>query len=95
LQPDSKAATTAYIIALEGAMSVSGKESKREKEVEVRLKQLLQSKIEQTQLQALWHAFEKNNYQEGLDLVAAEGKLRFPADSTFDKGHGDGIPVVI
>jgi tetratricopeptide (TPR) repeat protein len=95
LQPDSKAATTAYIIALEGAMSVSGKEPKREKEVEVRLKQLLQSKIEQTQLQALWHAFEKNNYQEGLDLVAAEGKLRFPADSTFDKGHGGGIPVRI
>jgi tetratricopeptide (TPR) repeat protein len=95
LQPDSKAAATAYIVALEGAMSVSGKQPEREKEVEVRLKQLLQSKIEQTQLQALWHAFEKNNYQKGLDLVAAEGKRRFPADSTFDKGHGDGIPVRI
>jgi hypothetical protein len=95
LQPDSKAAATAYIIALEGAMRVSGKEPKREKEVEVRLKQLLQSKIEQTQLQALWRAFEKNNYQEGLDLVGAEGRLRFPADSTFDKGQGDGIPVRI
>ncbi len=54
LQPDSKAAVTAYIVALEGAMSVSGKQPEREKEVEVRLKQLLQSKIEQTQLQALW-----------------------------------------
>jgi tetratricopeptide (TPR) repeat protein len=95
LQPDSKAATTAYVVALEEAVSVSGKQPEREKEVEVRLKQLLQSKIEQTQLQALWHAFEKNNYQEGLDLVAAEGKRRFPADSTFDKGHGDGIPVRI
>jgi tetratricopeptide (TPR) repeat protein len=95
LQPDSKAAATAYIVALEGAMSVSGKEPEREKEVGTRLKQLLQSKVEQTQLQALWRAFEKNNYQEGLALVAAEGKRRFPADSTFDKGHGDGIPVRI
>jgi hypothetical protein len=88
LQPDSKAASTAYIIALEGVMTVSGK-------VEVRLKQLLRSKIEQTQLQALWNAFEKNNYQEGLDLVAAEGKRRFPADPTFDKGHGDKTSVHI
>jgi tetratricopeptide (TPR) repeat protein len=95
LQPDSKAAATAYIVALEGAMSVSGKEPEREKEVGIRLKQLLQSTIEQTQLQALWRAFEKNNYQEGLALVAAEGKRRFPADSTFDRGHGDGIPVRI
>lgn len=82
LQPDSKAASTAYIVALEGAIKVSGK-PEGEKEVEVRLNQLLQSKIEQTQLQALWHAFKENNYQEGLDLVAAEGKRRFPADSTF------------
>jgi tetratricopeptide (TPR) repeat protein len=95
LQPDSKAGGTAYIVALEGAMTVSGKEPEREKEVEVRLKQLLLSKIEQTQLQALWHAFEKNNYQEGLDLLAAEGKRRFPADPTFDKRHGEGGPVRI
>jgi hypothetical protein len=95
LQPDSKAATTAYIVALEGAMSISGKQPEREKEVEVRLKQLLQSKIEETQLQALWKAFDINNYQEGLDLVAAEGKRRFPADPTFDKGHGDGTSVHI
>jgi hypothetical protein len=61
--------------------------------VEVRLKQLLPSKIEQTHLQALWSAFEKNHYQEGLDLVAAEGKRRFPADSTFDQGHGDRMHV--
>jgi hypothetical protein len=95
LQPDSKAAATAYIVALEGAMSVSGKQPEREREVEVRLKQLLQSKNEQTQLQALWFAFEKNNYQEGLDLVAAEGKRRFPADSTFNQGHGDAMHVRI
>jgi tetratricopeptide (TPR) repeat protein len=95
LQPDSKAAATAYIVALEGATNISGKQPEREKEVEVRLRQLLQSKIEQTQLQALWKAFEKNNYQEGLDLVAAEGKRRFPADPTFDKGRGDGISVHI
>jgi tetratricopeptide (TPR) repeat protein len=95
LQPDSKAAATAYIVALEGATNISGKQPEREKEVELRLRQLLQSKIEQTQLQALWKAFEKNNYQEGLDLVAAEGKRRFPADPTFDKGRGDGISVHI
>ena len=93
LQPDSRAAATAYIVALEGAMSVSGKQPEREKEVEVRLKQLLPSIIEQTQLQALWSAFEKNNYQEGLNLVAAEGKRRFPADSTFDQGHADAMHV--
>jgi tetratricopeptide (TPR) repeat protein len=87
LQPDSKAASTAYIVALEGAIKVSQKEPEREKEVEARLKQLLPSKIEQTQLQALWHAFKENNYQEGLDLVGAEGKRRFPADSTFAEGR--------
>jgi tetratricopeptide (TPR) repeat protein len=83
LQPDSKVASTAYIVALEGAIKVSQKEPKREQEVELRLKQLLSSKIEQTQLQALWHAFKETNYQEGLDLVGAEGKRRFPADATF------------
>jgi tetratricopeptide (TPR) repeat protein len=83
LQPDSKAASTAYLVALEGSMRALGKEPEREKEVEVRLKQLLASKIEQTQLQALWHAFKESNYKEGLDLVGAEGKQRFPADSTF------------
>jgi hypothetical protein len=83
LQPDSKAASTAYIVALEGAIKASQKEPERAKEVEVRLKQLLSSKIEQTELQALWHAFKEKNYQEGLDLVGAEGKRRFPADSTF------------
>jgi tetratricopeptide (TPR) repeat protein len=83
LQPDSKAANTAYIVALEGAIKVSQKEPEREEEMEARLKQLLPSKIEQTQLQALWHAFKETNYQEGLDLVTAEGKRRFPADSTF------------
>lgn len=83
LKPDSKAASTAYIVALEGAIKISGREPERENEVEAGLKQLLPSKIEQTQLQALWHAFKENDYQEGLDLVAAEGKRRFPADSTF------------
>ena len=87
LQPGSKAASTAYIVALEGGLRLSGKQPEREKEVEVRLKQLLQSKIEQTQLQALWHAFKENNYREGLDLVTSEGKRRFPADPTFGKGR--------
>ena len=85
LQPDSKAASTAYLVALEAAIRVSGKASEREKEVEDRLRQLLPLKIEQTQLRALWHAFRKNNFQEGLDLVAAEGKRRFPLDSTFEE----------
>jgi hypothetical protein len=85
LQPDSKAASTAYLVALEAAIRVSGKASEEEKEVEDRLRQLLPSKIEQTQLRALWHAFRKNNFQEGLDLVAAEGKRRFPLDSTFEE----------
>ncbi len=87
LQPDSKAASTAYIVALEDAMRLSGKEPERIREVEVRLKQLLRSKIEQTQLQALWHAFKESNYQEGLDLVGAEGKRRFPTDSTFTESR--------
>jgi tetratricopeptide (TPR) repeat protein len=87
LQPDSKAASTAYIVALEGAIKISQKEPEREKEVELRLKQLLSSQIEQTQLQALWHAFKETNYQEGLDLVGAEGKRRFPADVTFGESR--------
>jgi tetratricopeptide (TPR) repeat protein len=90
LQLNSKAARTVYIVALEGAIRISGKEPEREKEVEVRLKELLPSKIEQTQLQALWHAFKENNYREGLDLVAAEGKRRFPADSTFAESRPSG-----
>jgi tetratricopeptide (TPR) repeat protein len=90
LQPDSKAAATAYIVALEGAMSVSGKEPEREKEVEVRLRHLLQSTIEQTQLQALWHAFEKNNYQEGLDLVAAKENGAFPRILSLTKDTATG-----
>jgi hypothetical protein len=83
LQPGSKAAGTAYIVALEGAIKVAQKEPERDQEVELRLKQLLSAKIEQTQLQALWHAFKETNYQEGLNLVGAEGKRRFPADATF------------
>ncbi len=85
LEPESKAASTAYIVALEGAMQISANAPEREKEIEARLKQLLSTKIEQTQLQALWHAFKENNYQEGLDLVGAEAKRRFPADSTFSE----------
>ncbi len=85
LEPESKAANTAYIVALEGAMQTSANAPEREKEIELRLKQLLPTKIEQTQLQALWHAFKENNYQEGLDLVGPEAKRRFPADSTFSE----------
>jgi tetratricopeptide (TPR) repeat protein len=85
LQPDSRAANVAYLVALEGAIRISGKATEREKEVETRLQQLLPSNIEQTQLQALWHAFRTNNFQEGLDLVAGEAKRRFPSDSTFEE----------
>ena len=59
LQPDSKAASTAYIVALEGSHQGFRKSIGKEKEVEDRLRQLLPLKIEQTQLRALWHAFEK------------------------------------
>jgi tetratricopeptide (TPR) repeat protein len=87
LQPDSKTASAAYIFALEGTIRVTGKDPEREKEVELRLKQLLQSEIEQTELQTLWHAFKTKDYQEGLDLVAAEAKRRFPLDSTFEESR--------
>ena len=90
LRPDSKAASTAYLVALEAAIRVSGKASERQKEVENRLRQLLPSKIEQTQLRALWHAFRKNDFQEGLELVAAEGKQRFPLDPTFEESTPSG-----
>ena len=95
LQPDSKAAATAYIVALEEAMNISGKRPERQKEVELRLKQLLLSKAEQTQLQALWSTFDRNNYQEGLDLVGAEAKRRFPSDATFHVRHGAGMHLGI
>jgi tetratricopeptide (TPR) repeat protein len=87
LQPGSKAASAAYIVALEGAIRVPGKEPEREKEVKARLNQFLRSESEQTQLQALWHVFKTKNYQEGLDLVAAEGKRRYPSDPTFEKSR--------
>jgi tetratricopeptide (TPR) repeat protein len=84
LQP-SQAASTAYIVALERAIKTPGKEPEREKEVGDRLEQLLQSNPDQSQLLAVWDAFKKNNDRKGLDLVAAEGRQRFPENATFDE----------
>jgi tetratricopeptide (TPR) repeat protein len=85
LQPDSKAASTAYIVALERAIKTPGKEPKRENEVKDGLKQLLQSNPNESQLLAVWDALAINNDREGLDLVAAEAKRRFPENSTFEQ----------
>jgi hypothetical protein len=85
LQPDSKAASTAYIVALERALKTPGKEPEREKEVEDRLKRLLQSNPDESQLLAVWDALVINDDREGLELVAAGAKRLFPENSTFEE----------
>ena len=45
---------------------------------------LLQSNLNDSQLQTLYYAFQNNSNRKGIDLVAAEGKRRFPSDLTFD-----------
>lgn len=85
LQPNSTAAGTAYIYALELAVKYPEKEPEREQEVEARLQQLLQAKPDQSQLHALWYAFKKNNHRRGLILIAADAKRRFPAGPSFDE----------
>jgi hypothetical protein len=83
LEPGSNDARLAYIVAVEGAQS-DGLEGAPEKEVEAPLNTLLQSNLGDSQLQTLYYAFQKNNNRKGMDLVAAEGKRRFPSDPTFD-----------
>ena len=85
LQPDSKAASTAYIVALERAIRTPGQEPKREKDVKDGLNQLLRSNPTESQLLAVWDALAINNDREGLDLVTAEANRRFPENSTFEQ----------
>jgi tetratricopeptide (TPR) repeat protein len=92
LQPDSNAASTAYIVALERSIKTPGKAPERDKEVKDRVKQLLESKPDEGQVSAVWDAFAISNDSEGLDLVAAGAKRLFPGHSTFEERllHYDG-----
>ena len=83
LRPDSRAASAAYIVALELAVRTPGIEPEREKEVEGRLKQFLQSKPDESQLLAVWNALMTNNDRKNLDLVANAAMRLFPENSTF------------
>jgi hypothetical protein len=85
LQPDSKAARTAYIVALAHATRNSEGEPEREKELEDRIKRLLELNPDESQLSAIWHALLKNNNDEGLELVAAGARRLFPRSSAFEE----------
>lgn len=85
LRPDSKAASTAYIVAQERAMKTLGKEPEREKEVRDRITRLLESNPDESQLSAIWYALVTNNDREGLHLVATGAKRIFPESSTFEE----------
>jgi hypothetical protein len=85
LRPDCTAASAAYIVALERAIRTPGHEPEREKEVNDRLGQLLKSNPEKSELLAVLDAFLIKKDRERSDLVAAEGKRRFPEDSTFEE----------
>jgi tetratricopeptide (TPR) repeat protein len=82
LQPDSNVAAVAYTIAVE-----ENKEDRQGTETEEELKDRLiavfQTKPDDSQMRALFYAFQKNNSPTGMDLVAAEGRQRFPTDATF------------
>jgi tetratricopeptide (TPR) repeat protein len=92
LQPDSKAASTAYIVALERSIKTPGTAPERDREVKDRVKRLLQSNPDEGQMSAVWDAFAINNDSEGLELVAAGAKRLFPGHSTFEERllHYDG-----
>jgi hypothetical protein len=85
LRPDSKAASTAYIIALVRSIKTPWQEPEREKEVDDRIKQLLESKPDESQLSAIWDALLTNNDREGLDVVATGAKRLFPKSSAFEE----------
>jgi tetratricopeptide (TPR) repeat protein len=82
LEPSSTDARMAYIVTVEGTQS-HGLVGAPEEEVEAPLNTLLQSNLNDSQLQTLYYAFQKNNNRKGMDLVAAEGSRRFPSDPTF------------
>jgi tetratricopeptide (TPR) repeat protein len=82
LQPDSNVAAVAYNIAFEG----SKKErpvTETDQELETRLKTVLQTKPDEGQMLALFFAFQNSNNQKAMDMVVADGKVRFPKDATF------------
>jgi tetratricopeptide (TPR) repeat protein len=85
LRPDSNAASTAYIVAQERAIKTLGKDPEGEKEVKDRLKRLLESNPDESQLIAIWDALVTNNDREGLDLVATGAKRLFPESSAFEE----------
>jgi hypothetical protein len=83
LQPDSKAVSAAYIVALVRAINTPGKEQERKKEVEDRLKRLLESNPDESQLEAVRDALALSNDREDLDLLGAAAEARFPKNVTF------------
>jgi hypothetical protein len=85
LQPDCTAANAAYIVALERTIQSPGHEPEKEKEVGDRLKELLKSNPEASELLAVLDAFLTNNDYKHADLLVAEGKRRFPGDSAFEQ----------
>jgi tetratricopeptide (TPR) repeat protein len=89
LQPDCTAGNAAYIVALERAIKSPGHEPEREKEVKDRLGQLLKSNPDKSELLAVLDAFLINNDRKRADLVAAEGKRRFPEDTTFESSFAE------
>ena len=85
LQPGSKAASAAYIVALESGIKTPWKEPKKEKEVEDRLKRFLDSSPDESQLLAIWDALIVKNDRNGLDLIATGAKRLFAENSIFEE----------
>jgi hypothetical protein len=85
LQPDSTTANAAYIVALESAIKSPGQQPERENEVTDRLGQLLKSNPIESELLAVLDALLTNNDRKDADVVVAEGKRRFPKNSTFEE----------
>lgn len=79
LTPDSQDARVAFILAAE-----RGDKSQRIiKEEDLYLQQVLSSKAEENKLDVLWCAFRDSKNQEDLELVAAQGRQRFPKNVKF------------
>ena len=85
LQPGSRAASAAYIVALESGRKTPWKDPKKEKEVEDRLKRFLDSSPDESQLLAIWDALIMKNDRDGLDLIATGAKRLFPDNSIFEE----------
>ena len=85
LQPGSRAASAAYIVALESGIKTPWKEPKKEKEVEDRLKRFLDSSPDESQLLAIWDALIVKKDRNGLDLIATGAKRLFAENSIFEE----------